>query len=500
MEQRINRNLKRIIGGFIVIIALVLGVCGYGYSAYDWFKSTKQIYLEAEASAYNAAFKSFNEQQQKLLAQAAEMDKRTVYSKSDITFSTQNSLAGDPTAQILIDMLKNSKLTVESGVDTANKQQYTKADLILNGASPLTAEFFTNQGQFGFGVPTLSGTYAVMHKQDREQGDDAVNIPEPLSASELLQALQISEHELAPILKDYAAIYADILSAEDVTISEGTFVEDDTKITGTQYTVKMDQAKYEQFLNRVADKLVDDRGAKDFIYNKYVKIAGLYQDSGYGMTIVTREQFEKNLAEQLQAVKDNQKENPVKGLQMVVQSNPEGKIVERRFTTLEAQDYTARIASWQDGGRNYIILAYSDIRNNATQQYKLDYTDSDVALDFDVRPNGADRFKGRIHYTETQSDTAKTDYEMKAELHVEMKQENEIDIELGLEANGFYQYDVPVALPVIDAGNSVDLLKAPQADVQKFYQELQMGFGQFILKNPALLEAFFVLMEGESLI
>jgi hypothetical protein len=496
MAEKNKRYRWRILLGVMVVIALILGVCGYGYSTYDWFKSSKQLYLEKEASALTALAKSYLENQDEVLQKIANPAAKTVYSQQKVTVSLADQYAEDPVGQMLLQALGKSSLTVETAVDNQKKAQYTKTNLVINGASPLTLEFIGQNGKAVYGIPTLSPKYAVLNSQDRDKNkaNETVRLPQQISVAELTDAVKLSEAEIAPIIKDYAKIYADAIDKNDVTIEQGVFIEGDTRIQGTQYTVQMDQAKYEKFLNQILDQLAADQRTQDLIYSKYSKIAGIYQDAGMDIKILSQEDFAQKLQLEIQTIKNNQKAYPIKGIKMVVQTNPAGQIIERRFSTLENLDYTARLAAWQTDGQHHLALAYSDIRNNATQEYKINYTDQSLTADFDLRPGQWDKIKGDITYNQKKQDNGRTDYDMKINVNADTE---ELYAGLTVGIQGYHQDNVPVTIPAIDQHNAVDLRNdSPQA-VQSFYQDLQKGLGNYIMKNPSLIQLFGELSDAK---
>ena len=520
--------------------AIVLGgaVSAYGYSAHNWFKSNKQVYLETESKNILGLIDSAEKKSQNILAEFKPFLTDTFHSKQEITadISTGQSTP-DPNTLFILDILKKTKIVVESSQDPADQTHLAKVELTLNGAKPVTLEAFMDKEKFSLGLPTFYNKNAVAKYSDSEKIKQRLGMDVPkqaLSNNDLLDVLITTKDELKPIYEPYAKLYADSLTAEQVTKADNTFTQGDTSIKGKTYTVSFTQEQYKSLVTKFADQLAQDDKLADLLYTKVSKLA-----TYSGTTEApSKDDLKNSLKEHADSMKEglSDPEAP-KTITMKVFVDKNG-ILERTISTNKQPD-VFNIASWTtaDKATNFSLKIASD-EGNLALSYKMKPQDdkvkkgtlsvvskntglsstSEAKFDMDVTltkdapkesaainfnmvstENGeTNQFSGSI--TADAADSTDKNHTFNGAITIQGNSSDVglSDAKLVLKTTGSYDIGNPVVLPTLDASTSLDLGTATEEDISNLEMELQKGFGKYLNENPSLMQMFMPFLLGMS--
>lgn len=532
----------------LLFVALLAG-SAYAYTVLDFLKSPRQIYLEAETKGLNDFAKSvgevYEEYHNKNIKPYLE---NTVHSKFEISGEATGIVPPDPTAVIIMDVLKKSKLIVDTSLDEQNQQSYTKLDVAVEGNNLLGVEYFVDKNKIALGVPVIYNKYGFADLKDRDKIQTRFGLqtlPKRLVRyNEFVDALKISKQDADVILNGYGKLYADSLDDRQVTSRKATFAEGDTKISARELTVTFSEGQFKELLKKFAAKMQNDEKLIDLIYTKQKAWIKLMEDSGnnpaaQGIKEMTKgeiktslNQFNKNLDDSLKEMK------MLEGAKMVLLVDAKDNILDRKISFTESgSKVLIRTAGWtgQDKTTNGVFVFKSE-EPNQVEEFKIDYTakpENDqttkgtLTVDaketsagkqkqliqfitgFTVTKEGSkqqaemmfsgkfeqetpEKFSGTIKTTITDNDKNKT-RETDTGVEIKFAQTAEESISgpgLKLAIKGKEEFGAKLTLPKLDANNSVDLANATDEEIMKMQQDIQAGLQAFLVKNQALFQPF----------
>lgn len=214
---------------------VALAGSAFAYTALDYFKSAKQVYLEAETKGMvdltKDLQKAYDGYENKYIKPYLE---NTVHSKIESSADLSGIVPPDPTTAILMDVLRNSKIVVDTSQDVKNQQQYSKVDLAVGGNNLIGLEYLSDKNKLAIAIPAFYNKY----------------------------------------------VYADLKDREKIQTRFGIFVEGETKIKAREITLTLSESQFKELLKKFAGKIQTDEKLLDLIYNKQKAWIKLMEDSG----------------------------------------------------------------------------------------------------------------------------------------------------------------------------------------------------------------------------
>ncbi len=529
----------------ILIVTAVLVFCliagsAYAYFALDFFKSSKQIYLEAEAKQLVEVNNSLNKALDDYNTNMKVLQETPVHSNVELSAKVSGvNLPAGSSDQLTIDLLNKTKFIIESSSDQKNQKFYNKLNIALEGNNLLGIESFVDSEKIGFGVPAIYNKYGIMEFKDREKLMTRYNLqawPKKLVRTEdTLELFKLSAQEKL-LLLEYGKLYVDSLDEKKLTLKPGTFSAEGIKIEVREITVTYTESEFKALIKQIANKMATDSRTIDLIYAKRQKLNQLLEDSGQpSLGAMDKPQLTKVLA---QANTDFLKElaswQLPQGVKMKLLVDAADNILERTITSGKAEELvTYRTAKWVDqAGQTKTECSLTAKSGNATlelklahsyqqpdsksQKGKLSFTAQETAdnkqtnlfklendynlTKVDNRAELVNAFKvafedeydkqkmaGDIKLSSTKNDKEKTrDTEMTTKLKIDLPDQQQVVVDILLK--GQEKFGAAVKLPVLTADNTVDLADVTDEQLNVIYQEIQKGVFEFTTRNAELFQ------------
>ncbi len=545
IEPEHRGSRKRLIIVVVILLVAVLSAgVAYGYLELDLFKSAKQVYLETEAKNLQQMSESagglydqyYTENVQPYL-------ENSVHDRYEIVAGLSGALPQAPSLTTFLDLLKNSKLVAETYSDVKNQQSDVKLDLAVGGSNLIGGEYFADKEKIGLGVPVIYNKYGVVYLKDRDkfkQRFGNVNIPKRfISPAEWINAVKVSQQEYEPILQEYAKLYMDSLTDQQVVITKGTFEEGQSNIPSKIITVSFTPDQFKALVNKFADKIASDDKLADLLYAKYTTVIKLYQDQGnddvakqLGISDKTDlKQKLKDLAANLKKdVNSSGQRGGLKDIRMVLYVDSNHSILERQITPLDENeaahgpslelagwvdkdkkehrlvtlksgdagpesefdlDYSAKQAGNSNKGNLAVTIKDSFNGKENSLQFSSDFTvtkdgnktDTNLTYNANLQQQGeTDKVSGSAS-TSAATNAKDKSRDSQTDIKADVIDANKQPISIDLSLKRRVEFGGAVPMPKVDAGNSVDLANMSNQDVLALQRDIQLGLGQFILKN-----------------
>ncbi len=539
VEQKIPpaKGKKPLLIGVLIAIVLVIGF-GTVYASFDLFKSTKSIYLEAEANNLKELGKSFDEMMSRYDADVKPYIENPVHSTMELTDFSIDADIPDPQAQLILDLLKQAKLKMDSSIDQKNGLQYTKLNLVLKEKDFIKAELLMEPTRIGFLLPDFYQKYGVLDLNEADALNEKFqtgDLPKRfVTGTEYLNAVKVSKEEITPIFHEYVKLYVDAISDKQVTINkDATFERDGFKTSAQEITVTFSHEEMKALLGKVLDKALADEKLFDLYFTRAQNITKLLIDSGYpDIEELSREEQKKEYTDALNEMKEelNNKEYDY-GTKMVIMVDEADHILSRTLigTTKGDSGEVLEIASWKNNEEENVYVqvtgsqktkndgsfVYSykaagpDTKKDGTLKItlvdgepksKLDISSKFATTKADNKENGTYDFT--VNVEEPGTDPVKFSGTVNSTLlKADKKQDSDIAFKLNFEPTtpdlpksiGFTikstsEVVSEVKLPAITAENSVNLATATDAELNQIAQEAMPAVEKFMMDNMQLFQ------------
>lgn len=516
----------------IIVLALVLVLGGVG-GGYYYLNATKLGYLKAESKGLETVLTSLTSYQGDL-GKSLEIYNTPLITKQELTLGLESKEMNEQT-QMIAQILKMSKVEVESFQDMKNNQNYVKATITPVGAQPVVMESFSDKEKSGYGIPAFYNKYLYANVADKEKINKELGQTIPsgnINPNDLVSALTVNKAEVEAIGKEYAKIYADSIHRKQV---EAKSTEE-----GKQYTVNFDDKQGEQFLTNFTTKLKSDDKLVDLIFTHYEKVTNVYKNSGVPLEKPqTKETIKKEISEYADnLVKDMDKKD--NSLRMLIIVDKNGNIVQRNMSSSNNSPEDIDMVkifnkSTVDTTDIRVLVETSDKETSVNERFDFNYTlkpegdskkgavtvlskstskenpkNSEIAVNFTTtKKDKAQKFDSTIlvkstekgvaqtfnggftfNLEETSDKTANFDYAVKANLNAQTMP----DLKLVLSGKGGYEVGKTMTLPTVNESNAVNLGTITKADMEKIQEELGKGFGNYVMNNPVILQSVLASM------
>lgn len=547
METTTNVNPPRkskkkawlVIGAAAVI---VIGGLGTAYAKLDLFKSSKAIYLQAEAESMlkfsNDVSKSYAEYE----AYMKPYLEQPVHSKSELSDIQIDMDIPDPQAEQILDLLSHAKLVVNSNIDEQKKQQSGNMEIHLNEKKLATLEFFANDTLVGFKLPEFYSKYAFVDLKDRDA--IAQNFGEELpkrflTYGDLFKAVEVNSDEVKSIMTPYALLYANSLKDSQITLKKDvTFNEEGYQTNVREVNVSFTPEEASALLTQLAEKAKADEKLLDLIYTRYNNVNTLMSDAGYevGPTI-TREEFKKSydqvFTDMIEEVKvaDPDKEEK---LNMVVLIDSDHQILSRKLAVAEKEKESVfwQSVSYQNGAETYHSYSLQDPENADSNKLNISYKakedkgktngtfgflvvdQSQPVVDLkttfettkqDKKEDGTYDFtlslqddgalqaismSGKITSSMTTTDNGR---ESTADVSLRFDETPDMPMGVSLKLKTTEEFGKPLEIPQVNESNGINLATLSDEQMMEIQQEVGISMQTFMQENAELVQEFMMM-------
>ncbi|MCX7749359.1 MAG: hypothetical protein N2645_21075 [Clostridia bacterium] len=258
-------------------------------------RSPRQFYLEAEARNFKkyadglkGGYRDFYESQKPYMESNYKSRLELtadISSESDKPFGIANS-------KTIFDLLRKSKLIVDSNYSPKGNKSFTNLSLLLEKSPFIDAAIFTDSGRMGFTLPImLPDTYFTFNTDRLGQVYDRYftryKLP-PIKPERLIKKVDIakefkfSDGEFDNIIKEYGDLISESLEEQDVKFGRDVPVS----IAGTDYggrelIITLNEEKSEQLFRKLTDKISTDSVLLKLTYGNYAGIIKMLDEAGF---------------------------------------------------------------------------------------------------------------------------------------------------------------------------------------------------------------------------
>jgi hypothetical protein len=303
----------------------------------DVLKSPKQIYLETEARELSKITTAVDKGRDPFVFSPYFTPNYPTRSLTEITASVSGTAEDDPMTAMIAELLKNSKVIVDSSSDPITQKNYLQLKVNSNNAEVLGIEAFVDKDRIGGKIPAIYDKYLYIDYKDRERFKErfGIELPSNLhSEFEHQNLFQLNKAEVELILSKYAKIYADNLKDNQVVMSDGVFRNGTTNINAKIMTISFTNTQLDTLIEQVADTVANDNQLLDLIYQKYQSFSNLNMSMGYippGEVPLTKAEVKQAIRDFCSQLKTTVKNTSVpEGLTMALYVDSQQNILERK--------------------------------------------------------------------------------------------------------------------------------------------------------------------------
>ncbi len=533
---------KKTIAAIAASVALFVlaGGAYVGYAMFDWFKDPKTIYLQAELETLKQAVDADAAERFKDLMQAGEDGSgRSAVEISELALEVDGL---DEEQKKVLSFVEGAKLRVETHYDADSEQALAQVRLAQQEKDLLTLDMFMDENRLGFLLPDFHDKYWIL---DLEQSEESAvgreyldGLPKKnITYDDILNAVRMEESEYKPIVTAYGKlVYEQLKSEQFVMNKDSVFQEGGDEVGTRQITITFTDEQYKGFLTAVANKLGEDEPLQDLLYSRYDRLSALLLDAGYEIEKVDEKAFKREWKDAIDEFEDTIRDVQLdEDARLVVEIDSKGIILSRTWTAEWTDGDDARhraevvTRSW-DGqipgaGFSFAIRAEADGEEaelafanrseveegrrlgevTVTMDTDFDGEEESVRLSADYTIDEGDRGEyrfelavdaagtkevlgGTVAYKQGEStEGSATEYDISLDLD-ELSDNGGmrgLSFKLRNETSPNASFD----LPVVDAGNSIDLANMTDADSAKFMSELTESFGRYVQANGETFES-----------
>lgn len=524
---------------------IVLAGLGTGYAKMDLFKSPKMVYLEAEAKSVADLSADLSEAYAKYEKEVLPYLENPVHSTMELSNITVDANIPDPQAQQFLTILKDVKLTADTTMNDKAHQQYSKVSLLLKEKNFIGFEMFMDESKIGFGVPDFYKKYGYIDLKDRDTLKEKYKIeglPKRfVTSGDFINAVKISKEEINLVLTQYAILFAESISDQQVTLkNDVAFEQEGYKTSGREVTVTFTDEQLQSLFTKIADKAAADEKLFDLFYTRYSNVAKLMIDSGYpDVEQLSKEELKSEFKKGVEDFKKELQSDTAKGgLQMVLLIDGSDNILSRKIMPLDENGKQdgglLTLSKWSNNGENNYLVTLNDTEEDGGKgEVKLSYkakqqgTENkgnfgllvksegspagDYLVDFNtqftVKAEGnketgnynfnmkADNastgeeyaFSGNLSSSLVKNDN-KQDSDLTFKLNFDQLEDPTLPKSLGFQVKSTNEIIKEVKLPALTAENSLNLATMTEEQMMEVQQEVEAAAQQFMINNMQLLQ------------
>ncbi|MFS3928212.1 hypothetical protein ACL9SP_06005 [Priestia flexa] len=410
----------KLIIGLVILFVLIGAAVTFGYV---FMKSPKQLYLISEVNTYNKMTEEIETKYGESLAFQEKALEQPSSSAASISGDfSMNSLAADPSYQMIQDMISKSTINVKTEQDPKKQETYGSLTLDIGNTKALDVEGYQTKEQIGFKAPILANQFFYLNLDEYGQVmrmfDPSYTGPDKLELNQIkLEDLELTEKEKKAIATKYGKFFYDNLDEDYFTKEKNAeYKQGDETLKFTRLTLEMNQEQTEKFVQKLVAEMAKDDELQTIIAKRVATIAESSAATDPEMAELTDEkEVKKQLKEGLDEFKTDVKDLKFpKGFKSTVYINDDEVIVDRNV------EFAATSADDKDNVGN-VKVATKDVEygdNKRAQQLALtignDNNDSKVALDVtnDITADG-DKSSEKLVASIDASDSTTEDLNLK---------------------------------------------------------------------------------------
>ncbi|GIO09274.1 hypothetical protein J31TS6_53020 [Brevibacillus reuszeri] len=536
-----RKSMKKtlLIAGAAVVV--VLGGLGTAYAKFDLFKSSKSIYLQAEAESMMKFSADVSKAYGEYEAYMKPYLEKPVHSTTELSEITVDATIPDPQAQKILDMLKSAKLVMQSNIDEQKNQQTGNFEVHLKDKKLATIEYFLNDTLMGFRLPEFYSKYGYIDLKDRDAIKEKLGEELPkrfLTYRDLYNAVSIKEDEVKSVMTPYALLYADHVKDSQVTLKKDvSFSEEGLQAAAREITVTFNQEEASALVKQLAEKAKADQKLFDLIYTRYNKVSTLMKDSGYPVEEISKDEFKKNYDQSfddLIADINETDKNSKDEIKMVVLVDGDHQILSRKLLVKEdnKEDLVLSTASYNKGADTYyrytlnapeegkegeVSFTYKATEQNGKKAGKfgvLVKETADPVFDFnttfevtkqDKKETGVYDFKlvaadeysaqpvklsGNVTLSETASDNGRD-----SEGSIKLNFDNptpDMPKGVSMKLKSKQEFGKALEIPAMSDANAINLATITDQQMMEIQQEAGVALEKFMAENEALVQQFMM--------
>jgi hypothetical protein len=340
----------------------------------DVLKSPKQIYLETEARELSKLTTAVDKGQSPFVFSPYFTPNYPTRSLTEITPSVSGIAEDDPMSAMIAELLKNSKVIIDSSSDPITQKSYLQLKVNSNNAEVLGLEAFVDKDRIGGKIPAIYDKYLYIDYKDREKLKErfGIELPSNLpSEFEPQDLFQLNKAEVEIILSKYAKIYADNLKDNQVVMSDGVFRNGTTNINAKIMTISFTNTQLNALTEQVADTAANDNQLHDLIYQKYQSFSNLNMSMGYispGEVPLTKAEVKKAIRDFCSQLKTTVKNTSVpEGLTMVLYVDSQHNVLERK---VNLGKNNIDLKNWTTGSKTNSAVIFNGYFLNSTVMFE----------------------------------------------------------------------------------------------------------------------------------
>lgn len=356
----------------LIIAGVLLAAAGILLAAkLLWNMNAREFYFKAESNNFrkysqwiNKNYTSFMENQMPYTDTAY---RRRVEFTADI--KSGGKPFGLKDADRLSDLVKRSKLVVDTKRQPEDDTAITNVALLIEKAPFIDAELFTKAGKLYFTVPVLlPDKYFSANIDKIDEVYDKFSIPvrpkRLINAAEIAQALKFNETELDRSAEKLSSVFSNLITEDVVKYGQETELTiSGQTVKGREVLVSLDSPSATALLGELAGFITVDETLLAYTYGNFADLSTMLDDAGLFRLfefmdesgIVVLDENEKGLVNRLnvrkdlegfrKAFKESLSNYVIKdGLKMAVIIDKAGNILDRKLTL----DLTA-----PEGGKSF---------------------------------------------------------------------------------------------------------------------------------------------------
>lgn len=286
--------------------------------------------------------------------------------RTEITADIQSG--GEPfglkDAGRLFDLIKRSKLVVDTRRQPQEGTAASEVDLLIEKAPFMDAELFTRDRMMYFTVPVLMPEkYFSVNLDKIDEVYDKFSIPvKPkrlVNGADIAQTLQFERKAFDESFKNLGKVFSGVITADTVKYGEDREITLSGKaVKGKEVRIALDEASVSALLDGIAAFVGSDDTLLSYTYGNFADLSAMLDDAGLFRLfsfldesgVVVLNDSEKGLVDTLNVRKDTEGFRKLiqetldgctlkDGLNMAVVIDRDGNILDRRLTAnLETKD------------------------------------------------------------------------------------------------------------------------------------------------------------------
>ena len=336
---------------FIGLVALLLGG-GVLAAALLMNKSPKESYLYSEYKTYEKTMEETKEKYGETFEFQDKMMKEP--STSSIVLSgdfEMDSAAGDPTYDMVREMLQAIDISMEMNQDPKKKETYMKLGLNMEGESTIEAEVYQSDDKMGLSVPVLYDTFFYMNSDEygefMRMFDPAYSGPEEYNMNTLdFEDIKLTEKEKKYLQETYVKFIYENLDEKYFSEKKNVdFKHEGVKLELRELTLKMSPKESKEFLTKFADQLIEDKKLHDMLVKRAELVYEQVAFAEEGVPAFDEKELKDGLVDGLKEMKSGIKDLDIKkGLTSKILVDKDNIIINRDMS-MEIGDTSIAINS-----------------------------------------------------------------------------------------------------------------------------------------------------------